>query len=237
MNLLSKWRLIWQKNKGEQLGCSLTMEDGSVFQPEPIQSSGILHRSCKTLSLAAFINIYCHDAYYELGTGTQEQIDFAWAEIVSEWSDLMRNEKASHLISIKSQILELKKHISFVDGAYFFLTRRYDKEIVERLIKEGYPGEYPDNNMEALTKQMETVKSLCKTNIYDLWDLVEEEQRLEKNNMGAKSSEEDFVKNIMRLSKYQGYRINKNEITVFEYANIHNNFIDEIKLSTAQQTT
>jgi hypothetical protein len=237
MKKLSDWLVFWQKKETKQLASFGIKMETSESAPVMIPSSGILHHSCKTLSLASFINIYCNGKFNELGTGTQDELELAWVEIVSEWSDLMKNSDTDYLISVKSQILELRKHISWVENADFLLRRRYDKGIVERLINEGYPGEYPSNNQEELNKQLDMVVSLCKTNIFKLWELVDEENRIEKDNMGGKSTEEDFVKNIMRLSKYQGYRINKFEITVFEYAAIHNSFMDEIKHSSAKQTT
>ncbi len=229
MKLFSNWRIIWQKKPASPLPISETTKEGYVSQQEATPYKDSLLRSCKEISLATFIECYCNDNFQGLGKGTAEEIEEAWTAIVSEWSELMKNENSEHLLSIESQILSLRAQITFVDYATFLLLRQYDQEIIDKLIGLGYPGEYPENDRAAYVKQLDLAVSLSKRKVFDLNELIEERDRLEKNSGGGRSGEDDFEKSIARLSKYQGYRIDKHKTTVYEYTNIHTNFIDEIK--------
>lgn len=198
-----------------------------------IQSKAILLRTCKEVSLATFIECYCEDNFAGLGTGTQEELIEAWNELLFEWCELMRNEDSDHKIQVGFQILNLQKHITIVDGCVFALKRTYDKDLIEKLISLGYPGEYPDNNKEKLNKELDRAVSLCKTIVFNLWELQEEIERIEKVKDNKKSTSEDFERNIVRLSESQGYNIDAEKTTVFRYTCIYNNFIDKIKLSNS----
>jgi hypothetical protein len=182
--------------------------------------------------LNVFIDCYCHEIYSGLGAGTPEEIAEAWQEVVSDWSGLMKNDDSDYLLDLSFRILEHKKHLTFVEYSVFYLERRYDREIIDRLINEcGYHGEYPEHDREAYLKQLSRIVSLSKTHAYQLSELNDELERLQQNGDGKKMTEDDFERNILRLSKYQGYRINKFKTSVFEYAHVHNNFIEEIKNS------
>ena len=232
MNIFSNWQNLWQKNTGKASEFSETSKDSSVSAQGEIQSKGLLHRLCRDITMAVFIECYCHDIFKGLGEGTPEEIIEAWNDILSDWSSLMRNEDSDYLITLADQLNCLKFHIAFVEYATFYLQRVYDLEIIDRLINEcGYDGSYPEDDRDAYLKQLSRVISLCKTKVYEASELSDEIERLQKNNKGEKTTEEEFVSNMARLSKYQGYRINKFKIDVFEYTQIHNNFISEIKNS------
>ena len=232
MKIFSNWQILWQKKPNKALDSSETLKEGSASVQETIQSNGLLLRTCKEVSLAVFIDCYCHGIYSGLGQATEEEIAQVWEALIQEWSNLMKNEDSDYLIELSGRILELKAHITFVEYSNFLLVRIYDREIIDRLINEcGYDGEYPENDREAYLKQLSRVISLCKSKVYELWELNDEYDRLQKNNAGEKTTEEDFERNILRLSKYQGYRINKFKTSVFEYTQLHNNFIADIKNS------
>ena len=232
MNIFSNWQNLWQKNTEKASESLETSKDGSALVPEAIQSKDLLRRLCRDITMAVFIECYCHDIFKGLGEGKPEDIAEAWNDILSDWSNLMRNEDSDYLISLADQLNCLKFHITFVEYSTFYLQRVYDREIIDRLINEcGYDGNYPEDNRDAYLKQLSRVVSLCKTKVYEASELGDEIERLQKGSKGEKTTEEEFISNMARLSKYQGYRINKFKIDVFEYTQIHNNFIAEIKNS------
>lgn len=232
MRLFSNWHLLWQKKPENQLGSLEITKDGFVSQPERILSKVGLLRSSKEVMLNVFIDCYCHEIYGELGEGEPSEIAEAWQELLSEWGGLMKNNDSDYLLDLSFQVLNHKKRLTYVEFAVFYLERRYDREIIDRLINEGgYDGEYPEDDRDAYLKQLSRVMSLSKTHAFQLGELNDELERLQKNSEGKKMTEDDFERNILRLSKYQGYRINKFKTSVFEYAHIHNNFIEEVKNS------
>ena len=229
MKLFSNWQIIWQKKPAKVSDSLETSKEDCASQQEPTPYSSLLLRTCKEVSLATFIDCYCHEIYSGLGEGTPEEITDAWIDIMSEWGELMRNEDTGYMLSLGNQILSLKVHVSLVESITFVLLKKYDLELVDKLINElGYDGEYPENDRVAFVKQLDRVVSLSKTKVYELSELNDEWDRLRKSDSGEKASEDDFERNILRLSKYQGYRINKYKTTIYEYTHIHNNFIAEI---------
>lgn len=228
MSRLSKWRLIWQKKPAKQLpGSEITKED-YAFQPEAIQYKATLLRTCREVVLDTFIECYFFDNYAGIGTGTPEEIGEAWMEVVSEYLSLMKNTDTDNYLEVGNEIMQIKWHVLFVTNACFFLSRRFDQEIVDKLIAYGYPGEYPENDTIAMAKQLDRVLSLSKTQQFRLSELNDEMDRLNVEKHGSKSTPEQMEKDIQRLGKYQGYKIDKKTTTVYEYAQIHNNYFDDI---------
>jgi hypothetical protein len=63
---------------------------------------------------------------------------------------------------------------------------------------------------------------------------VDEYNRLNKTTTGKKQSEDEFVTTVLMLAKYQGYNIDRKTTTVFDFAQIFNNYISEMKIKERQ---
>lgn len=230
IKVLSRLPKIKQNKQDKALDCLETLKEDYVLPQEQIPSKVLLLRTCEEVSLRVFKQCYYRLNYSGLGNGTEEEIIEAWDGIISEWSGLMKNEDSEYMLILVDKIQELKKHIFFVENALFVLARGYNQEIINRLISEcGYDGNYPEDDKEAYLKQLERVNSLCKSHVYEVWELTDEYNRLKKTSNGGKDTEEDFDRNIHRLGKYQGYPLNQDTTTVYDFTQIHNNFIAEIQ--------
>lgn len=218
-----------QKKKIEQLpSTELSQETLPSKTQDP--SSAILHRTCKTLLLYAFIEAYCNDDLTFLvisGQPDDLELQNAWTEIISEYSSLIKNEKSGYLFDLAKQISLLEKNIQQVDKTTHFLHYRYDSEIAEQLRGMGYSicAEY---GTEEYFAELDLINSLATTMVFDLGELEEEYKRLNNTATGAKQSEEDLHITIAGLSKYQGYRINPKETTVLEFTSIFNLYLKEL---------
>lgn len=162
--------------------------------------------------LAAFIDAYCNNI----------NVPENWEEILQEWAWLMKDQDGQRMFGLADKIVRWKCHVDFVEYATLLLERRYDEEVAERLNQE-YPGDYRSSEQIALTR------SLVGTRKYELSIMEDEYARLMNTGKGEKATEADFEKNIQHLSKFQGYRLDKQVITVAEYGSIYTNFITEIK--------
>jgi len=230
---LSSWQRLRQKKQAKASDFLETTKDDYVSQPEVNQCSVILHRSCEEVSVKIFKQCFYRGNYSGLGNGTPEQIAEAWEAIVSEWSGLMKNDDSEYKLSMANNILELQKHVFFVESAIAVLQKYYDKEIIDRLINEcGYNGNYPDDDKEALLKQLYRVNSMCKSKVYELWELTDEYDRLNKASLGEKDSEGDFDRGVHRLGKYQGYPIDQDKTSIYDLTQIHNNYIADMTSSS-----
>lgn len=225
----------WLKSKikpSRSTGTRKGMPAPSLQQsPQDIPSSATLHRTCQ-LPLDAFIRAHCRADFSGLiisGSPNDQEILDAWNEIVFEFSGLIRSESTEAQVSMAREIGLLQHHLKYVEYACVLLSHRYDIDVINELIRMGYDGEYPENDQAGMDWQLGRVKSLSKTYYYDLEQLIDQYTRMLKTQDGKKQSEEDFVKNLAMLSKYQGYRLDRYTMTTEEYAIIFSNYLNEFK--------
>lgn len=203
---------------------------------QDIQSTATLHRTCQ-LPLDGFIKAHCRGDFSGLiisGDPSNQEILDAWNEIVFEFSGLIKSESTEAQVSLAREIGLLQHHLKYVECACVLLSQRYDIDVINELIRMGYDGEYPEQDPVAMKRQLERVKSLSKTYYYDLDQLFDQYARTMKTQEGKKQSEEDFVKNLAMLSKYQGYRLDRFTLTTEEYAIIFSNYLNEFKYTQKQ---
>jgi len=178
----------------------------------------LLHRSCKTCPLSAFIDAYCNNEYSGLGTGTPDEIASAWNEILFEWGGLIKTETSGHIFDLAKRIAELQAHIILVENAVYYLQIEWDDEIAQTLIDEGYNP-----------KDLDRVLSMAKRQVFELNDTQDEYNRLTKTIGGKKMSEDEFNENIQMLIKWRGVTIDPDTTTVKVYANIINSYLKQNK--------
>jgi hypothetical protein len=196
----------------------------------------VLHHSCQTLYLTSFIKAYCNHDYSGLiisGTPSRDQLLSAWTEILIDYGTLIKSEDHEAVLLRQKEISQLRWHISYVDNAVYILWQRFEPEIIAELTTLGYEitAEFgSDEYKEQLNKTI----SLCKRQVFDLESLEEEYERLQKTTQGKNQSEESFFKTIAMLSKFQGYHLDKNVLTVADFVSIYNNYVEELDLQNKQ---
>lgn len=223
----------WQKSKIKQSPYTETNKEISTSPQIPeCLLPAIYHHSCKTLCLDPFIQAYCNnDLSGLLISGTQnEEIHSAWNEILFEWSSLVKSENADALFELQKEIAILEHHIIYIDYAVPFLKLRYDEDIANEVRSLGYDVPQDENYQKAL----DLITSLAKRKVFDHGELVDEFNRLNKTTTGKKQSEDEFIKTVLTLAKYQGYPIDRKTTTVFDFAQIFNNYISEMKIKERQ---
>jgi len=214
--LLSSWQKKKRRNPAKASDFSETEKAAYVSQPEPIRSFNIFHRTCKTCPLQAFIDAYSNADFSGIGTG--EGVSEAWQEILFEWATLLRSEQSEYILESSKQIAALEARITFIEYSAHYLGIQWDEDIANEFIKEGYD---PHNLPMAI--------SLAKRLVFDLTELREEYERLTKTTNGKPKTEDEWMEDVAMLSKFQGYSINPENITVQKYAAIFNLFLKQNK--------
>lgn len=212
-----------------------TNTESSALPPEESSVICSLHRTCKTISLAAFIEVYCNSDFSFLiisGVPTKEQLIEAWQEIVFEWSSILKNEESAYLFELKKRIGSLEAEIVYVDFVAPLLKtqrkfRQIDAELIEELNKFGYIVSNPPEDDE-----LDMAVSLCKTKVFEHEEMVEEYNRLNATVTGKKQTEDDFNKTIAQLSQFVHYRIDKKQTTMDEFGGIFNLYLHELDYLT-----
>jgi hypothetical protein len=152
-----------------------------------------------------------------------DEVHNAWNEVLFEWSGLVKSENSEALFELQKEIAILEHHIIYIDYAVPFLKLRYDEEIAKEVRGLGY--EVPVFEDENYQSALDLINSLAKRKVFDHGELVDEFNRLNKTATGKKQSEDEFVRTIVMLSKFQGYDINTSAITTYKFAQIFNNYI------------
>ena len=176
--------------------------------------------TCETLMLYDFKQAYCNNKLDALGTGTDEELQQIWNEILFEYSSLFTNQNTDRIFELTKRITLMQADITYIDGAVIVLLSEHDKEIVEGLRNLGYP--LIDGYKE---KDLDRIISLSKSLIFDMEDMVAEYELLTKVKEGKKQTENDFNQTVSILSKFQGYQINQRKTSVSEYCSIFNIYL------------
>jgi hypothetical protein len=224
----------WQKNKIQQ-SASTEMKKADFVLPQAPerQSSSTYHHSCKTLCIDPFLNAYCNNDLSGLlisGTPDPSELQDAWNEIMFDYSGLIKTDSSNNLFLLQREIAILEHHIIYIDYAIPFLKLKYDEDIANEVRMMGY--DIPEG--EGYQKALDLIKELAKRKVFDHGNLVDEYNRLNKTVEGKKQTEEEFIKTILMLAKYQGYAIDRKTTTVFDFAQIFNNYLAEMKVKEKQ---
>lgn len=233
-------RKISLRKKKNQSTSIETSVDNSASHPKmetPTPSASVLRKRCSDTSIKKFKQAYCLGDLSVLiisGIPTHDELVNAWEELLSEYANQIRNEDSSHIIDLSKEIGLLQHHIIYVEEAVKYLRIRYDQDMVDEMILIGYEFLQQTEDIVDWNKQLNRCISLCKTKIFDLEELQEQYKRINKTTEGKKLTDDDFNKNVMMVSKYQGYRIDQDTTMMDEYISIFNNFLYENNLIKKQ---
>lgn len=168
------------------------------------------------------------------GDAAEMDLQIAWQNILQEYYELIKTDKSANIFELWKKILYTSWKIQFVDICISALRFKYDAEIAEHLMLLGY--DYVQNIKEEglYLRQLELVESEAKTLIVFLNQYSAEYQLLcpqDKQEEAANRTLMDYEKEITWLSKFMGYRIKKDEVTVLEYCGIVNTYLESTKKS------
>lgn len=233
-------RRIWQKTKKEQSAFSVTKKEDCVSLPTaPSQSLCTFHPTCKTLFLDPFIQAYCNGdfsfIYPNVSNSTPLEIQCLWNEIMFEWACIIKTENSQYLFDLSKQIGLLQHHIIYIDYAIIFLLAKYDEDIADQVRLMGY--DVPEISSPGYQSAINRIKSLAKTKVFELNGLTDDYNRLNNTATGKSQSEEEFISLVLILAKYQGYNIDRKATTVYDFAQIFNNYLAEMKIKETQLET
>jgi len=204
-------------------------KDGSVSQPKENTLRCLLRRTCKEISLADYKTCNFGKDYKSIiisGEPTEQELITAWEDVFFDYHSYLKSDDSSYSVLMNRDISLLIWHTTFVKKAIESLRLEYDIEIVEALRTEGYYENYEEPDRDKLEAIHNRILSLCKTKEFELETLQDEYARyLKEKDGGSDTTEEDFDKNIIMLSKYQGYPIDEEKTTAYKYVMIYNGYI------------
>lgn len=195
----------------------------------------LFHQSCSTLKYGTFIKITLSNDLSLLITKrgakvSDEELQVAWDGIVSEYCELVQTKRTKGLFEAWRKVIEVKCKIRTVQLSLFVLRIKYSSEVAEGLFLMGYPliKEIEDN--EAYLRQIDMVEIEAR-NLNTFLEQYEQEYKnliptTTEASTNNQRTELDYERDLVELSRFMGYRIDKDVITVQEQAAIMNSFID-----------
>ncbi len=173
----------------------------------------LLNISCKDITLDVFIDCDCNGNYRRLHpTAGDEELKAAWGRISGEFSELIGNTKYKYTISLTQRAYVLQTKI---EAAKLLLGEDTPKAR-ELLRKIGYTGS--DKNILALIKRDNIL-------LKDYTNELNES----KGSEGKPSTETDYEQWIVSVSKYMGFAIEADKITVSKFIHMNKLMVDSNK--------
>ena len=181
-----------------------------------------LIQSCSELPLSIFIRCLLHHDYSGLvlkGNPCEEKIVKTWENIYQEYIELSDNHYFKKLIGLYKDIGELQSRVYAVEIGLFLLANGRNQLVINNLNKLGYKRKWTEetyqSDLENIKSRINSAKLMLKIKEKQIDELMKENRKPIK--------ESDFDKALTIMSKYQGYRISKEDITVSEFIYIQYN--------------
>lgn len=235
-------RWPWQRKQASGLPSTETNTESSTTAPLPRREasslSNTLHHSCSTLPLSLFIEIILEGDLRWLiisGNPSQEQLDSAWQNIVEEYTSLIKTEKSDSIFELFKKIKIAEWQLSFIEKSVLALKFQYDEDIASWLGDQGFGQVEKSSDREIYLKSLYRIETGARMLIVMLnqyhaeYKLLNEKSDQDIDEPANKRAR--YEKEIAMLSRFQGYRIIKEKITVLEYCAIINNYLEECRQS------
>ena len=196
------------------------------------------HQTCKTLIYDIYIRILSGEPNSLLiitGTPTDEELKLAWAEIMSEYSDIIKTPKSSNIFDVWKKCNYTYWKMCYVEAAVYKLRLKdpetdkyiYDQNAANELALLGYDYVAPPEDDETYLRQIELIEIEARNLVVILNQYTQEYKLLcPDEDTPVKRTYDDYLKELAILSKFMGQWIDKQTKTVSDVASIINAYIE-----------
>ena len=173
------------------------------------------------------------------GTPTNEELEEAWNDILSEFCALIKTDKSESVFKAWQKVIDCKAKINFCALSISILKIKYVADVAESLMLLGFDLIEDNADREKYLKSVEGL-ALETQNLSVFLEQYENDYKLLiKEDTSDEEAKEiiynDHFADLAILSKFMGYRIDKEVISLREYANIFNTFIKYNKKKDGSQ--
>jgi hypothetical protein len=196
--------------------------------PQP----GVWYHSCSQLPFNIFIKIIDENNISLLiisGNPNDEDLYQAWASIYYEYIDLNSTNEQLYLFQLKKEIAGLDFTVVTIEHALYFFSYQPSKELAGIIQAEGFDISFrvidtatTENESAIITNQLSQLKAR----------LLIRQQELADHNKSQEDQNPDpkyYTKMLLRISKHQGYSIKAKDITVKEFVEALQLYLEDIK--------
>lgn len=233
----------WQQKPGNGLpSTGMSMDNSAIVATDKQAASSslnVLHLNCSTLPLSNFIEILISGNLRWLiinGHPTQEELSQVWDDILQEYVSLVKTDKADTIFSLYKKIKITEWQLVFIEKSVMALKIQYDEEIAIDLSNLGFGEVIKTEDKNIYLSSLYSIETSAKMLIvllnqyYAEYKSMNADTAAESVNMSDAERRFIYEKELSHLSKFQGFRIIKEKISVLEYCAIVNNYLEEIKI-------
>lgn len=190
-----------------------------------------LYTRCNELPLSRFIRCICDGELKWLrkrGVVPAKMVKDVWAGITEEYAKLSGDTGYEKSFLLSKDIARENGKLVLIKICLNVLSARYSGSCVNCLRKLGYNYEFLKDDPVSFQKDWERVRKKVRMIALEL-----KEKRVQYEKLLASSSKrsthETFSRSLSVLSKYMGYRIDPERVSVEEYLTIQKQYDKEIK--------
>lgn len=198
--------------------------------------AAILHTSIDDLLLSKFIACLCKQEYTQLvidGEATLPDLLEAWSNLYAQFLDLMGDSESEYMLQLQKEIGLLTFKISTVQSILEVLWIIHDDRLVEVLKAFGFDTRKLTRDNGEYRKELTRISNRLakfrlrlqeRTN-----ELIAYQDSKGEGEEKETINETYFTKQLARLSRFQGYRLRANEITVAEFGAVFKEYLNHFK--------
>ena len=195
----------------------------------------MLYKKCAELPLSIFLKIVLEsdiNLLIKSGEHSPEEVGQAWEEIYSEYFEIAGSMDSKYLIQTARTILIAENKIDIINACVPILRLKENEKCYNALTKIGYPIKRIEDRGQR-NKELDRLVSRAKGLVHTIAQGERELRRVTENEGRARPTEQDYIRSLAYLSKFQGYRIDPEITTVAEYVAIQKHF--QMTLDDAKQ--
>lgn len=146
-------------------------------------------------------------------SGTVEDLE----DLMLQFSSAINSiEFKKYVDSLVRMNLSISK-FNMVECLVKILEVRHIKEYSDQLKALGFPGEYDPKKKERYSKELRSAYNNAKSFLIEAKLKKKELEDMQKNSIKKATTRQNFDESIVTLSKFLGYQIKENEISVQKY--------------------
>lgn len=188
------------------------------------------YTSCSELPLRRFIQcLVTGDTRYLIkrkGVIKGEATEDLWVKIFTEYLDLTKDPRQSQLLAFMREYQSYSMRACLVYQICRQLSQRPHQSLADQLRRMGFRYSYDLNDRAKMRRALDATIAQARLLTHQAEQRKKDLEHLQKG--GKEVTNADYDQLITELSKFQGYRLDPNKVTVSEFASIVQRYKDHV---------
>jgi hypothetical protein len=179
---------------------------------------------CTEVVMTAFIAAIVHHdltCLIKSGKPLQAELETAWDKIFNEYLTISGDSQIQQILALLKEIAIITNKLTLIEIIVNQMAIKHNPGLADQLRSLGFRFQYNDD--ENLLRELELTITQSKAHLLTLQQNKAELEELRKNEGGA-ATEMDYEMQLSELSKFQGFQLDPDKLTVSAYCAILKRF-------------